>query len=152
MLSSWADVIAAVASVIAALAACIAVFQIASINRQVHREFETQYLLRFWSLMDRRSVSLQVNGEMEEEDLPVLLAYLDLTEDQIALRERGRVTDDTWAFWAEDMRRFCLTAPISKVLSSCVQQTDYPRVRRLIIDSNYDPSQPRRFLRRLRGL
>jgi hypothetical protein len=100
-LPNWAEVVTAAVSAIALVAVLFALLQISFLNRQIHRELEAKYLERYWLLMDRRSSRFALGGPPVRSDRRVIHAYFQLSEDQIALRRLGRVTDHTWQFWAK---------------------------------------------------
>lgn len=135
---NWAEVVSSFASLGTGIVVLLGAFQVRRMNQQMHREFEMQYLIRFWTLMDRRSRRLQLRGRPTQRDESTLIAYLDLSEDQIALREKGRVTNHTWSFWARDIRAMCLSGAIHLTLRK-FSQSQYPHIRRLIAQADYDP-------------
>ena len=137
-LPNWADALTAVLSLATLLAVVLAAVQIRHVNRQMHRELEMQYLLRFWTLMDRRSKRFKSGGRPTSADSVLLQEYLSLCEDQHELRNLGRVTDHTWSYWSRDIRAMCSTGPVKLELSRA-DQVDYPHVRRLLLDKLYDP-------------
>ena len=141
----------AIISAITLIAVLLAAVQIRHVNRQMHRDFEMQYLVRFWVLMDRRSKRLRLKGVISREDRIVLQDYLSLCEDQIALRGLGRVTDHTWDYWRRDIRRMCLGAPTAAEISRA-SLASYPQVRHLLADPDYDPLEQGRISRFWRGL
>ncbi|MBK5237488.1 MAG: hypothetical protein JJE28_00050 [Actinomycetales bacterium] len=50
--------------------------------------------------MDQRSPEWRNNRELQPRDHSLVQDYLQLCEDEIDLRKLGRVTDNTWEFWA----------------------------------------------------
>lgn len=115
---------------LALLVVFAAVGQLRLHNRQLHRELENQYLQRFWSLWDARSKTFRRTGKSKHARPGWIQDYLMLSNDQIELRGRGRVTDDTWDFWARDIARFCFAYP------ELVREAEakYPAVWRLLSD------------------
>ena len=137
-LPNWAEAATALLSVATLLAVVLAAVQIRHVNRQMHREFEMQYLLRFWTLMDRRSMRYKRAGRPTRADEVLVHEYLDLSEDQCALRALGRVTDHTWAYWARDIRAMCSSKPMRGAMCRATP-AEYLHLRRLAADSKYDP-------------
>lgn len=133
----WADALMALMSILTLGAVGIGVRQIYHVNQQMHREFETQYLLRFWQLMDRRSNAMRAEKGLTKEDELLLLDYFSLSEDQIALRGLGRVTQDTWNFWRSDIKSFCEKEKIKEVLNN--HPESFPHLNKLQEQDNYDP-------------
>lgn len=110
----WGNVpewITAIFTGLALLVVLAAVGQLRMHNQQLHRELESQYLQRFWSLWDARSKKFKSTGNIKHASAAWIQDYLTLSNDQVELRERGRVTDDTWDFWARDIARFCFAYP-----------------------------------------
>lgn len=137
-LPNWAEGVTALVAVITLVAVGLAAVQIRFVNRQMHREFEMQYLLRFWQLMDRRSPRLKSGGKPTRTDRLLLREYLTLCEDQVQLRGLGRVTDHTWSYWSRDIRGMCGSSPVSEQLAR-EELNAFPNVRRLIASESYDP-------------
>lgn len=96
---------------VALFAVLAAVGQLRLHNRQLHRELENQYLQRFWNLWDARSRKFKRTDKVKDAGSTWIRDYLTLSNDQVELRERGRVTDDTWDFWARDLAGFCFAYP-----------------------------------------
>lgn len=134
----WAEALSALLSLGTLVAVALAAIQVRHMNQQMHRDFEMQYLTRFWTIMDRRSYRYKVTGKESRSDHAVIIDYLVLSEDQISLRRLGRVTDHTWSYWRVDMKAMCSTDPVRKVLNSCPSD-HFLLVRELLGSVNYDP-------------
>lgn len=150
-LPNWAEGVTALGAVITLVALAFAAIQIRHVSRQMHRDFEMQYLLRFWALMDRRSRRFRLSNKTTRDDRILLKEYLSLCEDQIALRGLARVTDDTWSYWSRDIRGMCTSAPVGREIDRAGHAA-YPHVRRLLADSEYDPLRYGKMRRRWQGL
>lgn len=100
----WISAVSTIAALTAILAA---VTQMRLQSQQIHRELESQYTQRFWSLWDSRPTKFFRTNTISRSVRPWVESYLALSNDQVELRERGRVTDDTWDYWARDIVRFC---------------------------------------------
>lgn len=106
---TWGTVpewISAVATIAALTAILMAVTQMRLQSQQMHRELESQYTQRFWTLWDSRPLTFLETNIISPSDRPWIESYLALCNDQVELRERGRVTDGTWDYWARDIARF----------------------------------------------
>ena len=137
-LPNWAEALTAVVSAAALVAIILAAVQIRHVNRQMHRELEALYLVRYWELMDRRSRRFALRNKATRADRPLIRDYLALSEDQLGLRALGRVTDHTWTFWSRDIRRqSALEAYQTELTRASVDA--YPHLRQLLIDADYDP-------------
>lgn len=137
-LPNWAEALTAILATTTLAAIIFAGIQIAFVRQQMHREFEMQYLLRFWQITDRFSDTYKQLQILTNHDRAVILEYLNLSEDQIELRALKRVTNGTWKFWRRDIRTYCQSQHVRGVLE--LEPTDrYPELRKLIADPNYDP-------------
>lgn len=150
-LPNWAEGVSALVAVVTLVAVALAAAQIRFVNRQMHREFEMQYLLRFWQLMDRRSAKLKSGGRPTRSDRLLLGEYLTLCEDQIALRSLGRVTDHTWSYWSRDIRGMCSSPPVAGHLAR-ERPNLFPHLRCLLASDSYDPLRKGRAARHWSGL
>lgn len=151
VLPNWAEGVTAAASVVTLIAIALAVVQIRHVNRQMHREFEMEYLLRFWQLMDRRSPRLRAGKRPTREDRLLIADYLELCEDQIALRGLGRVTDHTWGYWRRDIRFMCESTLVARQIARSTVHS-LPHLRILLANSDYDPCDRGRLWRLWNGL
>lgn len=151
MQPNWAEGLTSLLSLATLLAVVLAMIQVRDVNRQMHRELEMQYLLRFWQLMDRRSMSWSGKGRLKPKDRVVVLDYLTLSEDQIQLRALGRVTDLTWSYWRRDIRSMCGSRPIADELMK-TSPIDFPHVRGVLASEDYDPLARSRIRRLWDGL
>lgn len=148
---NWAEAVTAIISLFTLLAVGLAAIQIRHVNRQMHRELEMQYLLRFWQLMDRRSRTLRLKMRTTRDDRVLFQEYLGLCDDQVQLRSLGRVTDHTWAYWKRDIRAMCVSPPVAKELARSNIEA-YPHLRSLLALSTYDPLTRSRMWRVWNGL
>lgn len=137
-LPNWAEALTALASVGTLLAIFFAAVQVRHVNRQMHRELEALYLVRYWQIMDRRSTRFALGGSLTRTDRTVVLDYLALSEDQLGLRAVGRVSTHTWSFWSRDIHRQSSSKHYRSELERA-NGSSYPRLRRLLVDVDYDP-------------
>ncbi|UOE42890.1 hypothetical protein [Agromyces larvae] len=146
------EVFSVVVQALTALAIVFAAWQLLFHSRQMHRDFELIYVQRYWELMDRRSPGFVTEGRGRRTDRPLITAYLQLCEDEIDLRRLGRVTDNTWGFWARSIVDQASTSPYASELGR-VRPELYPLLRRLIeSDAGFDPLDRSRLWRKLHGL
>lgn len=149
---NWTDIAGVIIAALTFLTIGVAAIQLIFHSRQMHREFENLYVARYWELMDRRSRSFVVDRIPTEKDRPIIRAYLQLSEDEIDLRRLGRVTDNTWRFWADAILEQCSTAGYREELE-LAPATDYPNVRHLIETSGeVDPLSAKWGWRKRHGL
>jgi hypothetical protein len=119
-------------------------------NRQIHRDFESMYVQRYWTIMDRRSRTWTLEGQYDSEDRVIARQYLLLCEDEIDLRARGRITDATWAFWGDAILTQATAAPYAAELTSSAPD-EYLGLR-AFLESKGDPLHHQLFWRRSHGL
>lgn len=135
-----------------AMAIVFAAWQLLFHSRQMHRDFELVYVQRYWELMDRRSASLALEGLPRRRDRTVIRSYLQLCEDEIDLRRLGRVSDNTWRFWATSIVEQASTEPWAAEIAK-LGSSQYPLLRKLIeSDVAYDPLEHSWVWRKLHGL
>ncbi|WP_207346456.1 hypothetical protein [Arthrobacter sp. E3] len=101
------EAVSAVASALTALAVSFAIMQLVTARKQRHLEFELVYIQRYRALIDE--LSFDIGSEVEIEvlnprDRKLSLQYLRLCEDQLDVRKRKFVTDETWEIWREGIR------------------------------------------------
>lgn len=106
--ANWAEAVTAIASLLTAFAVIFAALQVVLHNRQTHRDFESMYLQRFWKVSDLKTEAEISYSDSKARAMDLAKhVYLELSNDQVSLRELGRITDDTWAFWEEAIYEFC---------------------------------------------
>lgn len=136
---TWVDYVSLVISGVTALSIFAAAVQIVAQSRQMHRDFEALYVGRYWSLMDLRSMKFTRGGTPRRKDIEVIHRYLQLCEDQIDLRKRGRVTTNTWHFWEQSIRAQ-VSSPHYKLTLRGSMDDEYPSLRWLMkSEKNRDP-------------
>lgn len=136
---------------VTALAIIFAAWQLLFHSRQMHREFEQLYVSRYWVLMDQRSAHFAVTGHARKRDRPVVRGYLQLCEDEIDLRRLGRVTDNTWEFWAGAALDQVAAPAYAKELET-LGCDDYHLLRELIRTEGTDPLRRNWLWRKTHGL
>ena len=102
MLEQIASVATAVGVVVAAAGVVIAAFSVRGANVQRRRQFETIFVQRYWSLIDRLSLDAQSGSErpwVGATDESAVRSYLRLCEDELELRKEGWISGETWAIW-----------------------------------------------------
>ncbi|MGO2881975.1 hypothetical protein [Corynebacterium variabile] len=135
-LPNWAEGLTALISAATLFAVFLAAIQIRHLNKQMHREFEMQYLTRFWQLTDKFSTDMKMEGIVTREDAVLMHDYFALTNDQIELRAAGRVTDQTWKLWRDDIKKLCATEPFNKELEK--SKETYQVLTELMSTEDYD--------------
>jgi hypothetical protein len=134
------------------IAVAVAAWQLMFQSRQMHRDFETLYVARYWALMDRRSLPFVLTGAPRKSDRGVIDQYLQLCEDEIDCRRIGRVTDSTWRFWRAAIVDQVSERSYRRFLDS-LPDDRFPRLRTLLREpAGYDPLGWGWLRRRMHGL
>ena len=126
-------------------------------QRQRLRQWETLYVQRYWSLMDKLSLPAlrgDPSTDVEEGDQRVARAYLRLCEDQLELREQGWITNTTWRVWSTGMELQLRRWPFNVVWAE-VRDADtheFTLLRRLEQTAGWDPCEMSRVRRYLVGV
>lgn len=150
--SHWLEGAGLIISIITAGSIIFAARQIVAQTRQMHREFESLYVERYWELMDKRSVSFLRGSKPRRSDQFVIFQYLQLCEDEVDQRGLGRVTDETWGHWEKSIRAQVQESAYSKGLRSS-SRSDFPSLKKLVgSPTSYDPLTWSRTKRRRKGL
>lgn len=133
------DIWSLVLQIATLVAVGVAAWQLLFHSRQMHREFESLYIARYWELMDRRSKRWVLKGQPTSMDTTVMRSYLQLCEDEIDCRRIGRITDNTWDFWRDAIRSQAGTGHYQRVLEEA-PMSEYPLLRKLLrLGASYDP-------------
>lgn len=114
--ANWAEAVSSFISAITLITIVFAFLQIKSSNKQMHREFESMYIGRFWEIIDEFSDSFIFQNIPENSDKRVAYKYLSLSNEQVGLKAHGRITDETWEYWSKDIKNFCENPFIEQML------------------------------------
>jgi len=101
----WADWILLVSTaltIVATLGVFGIIVQIIGERRARHREFENMYVQRYWDLIGTlpiRFVQGHADYTPNDSQSIALCNYLLLCEDELDLRAKGFITDQTWEIW-----------------------------------------------------
>jgi hypothetical protein len=135
----------------------IALFGLRQSYRSRLRQFESMYVQRYWSIMDRLSLDALSNAactKPDQSDERAIRAYL-LCEDELGMRKQGYIADATYQIWAEWMRAQLGQPMFSAVWEKVTSESSFPyKYLKALYDSDgrYDPLKAGRVLRWLRGL
>jgi hypothetical protein len=102
----------ALATLIGVFAAVIGVFtaalQLMGLRKQRVRDFEDLFVQRYWKIMD--DLSLEAiecakpdGGPVLPSDRKAVIAFLRLSEDELDLRAKDWIGEDTWKLWRDGM-------------------------------------------------
>ncbi len=114
-MSEITDIVSASAAVVSAAATCIAAAGVWYAHRQLHTsrqiaqlQFEDALAKEYRELANRLPTKILLGDELEEMEYPKafdeLFRYIDLSNEQVCLRQRGRISFEVWANWCEGIQ------------------------------------------------
>ncbi|MFF2371636.1 hypothetical protein [Agromyces sp. NPDC058110] len=118
------DVLTAISAVVVILGGGFAAFQLWLMTRQGHRDFESLYVQRYWTLMDRlgsREPFGSHSTTFRKRDRATLIAYVQLCEDEADMYEAGRITRATWSIWKSGIDAMLTLPAIGQILDDSPQ-------------------------------
>jgi hypothetical protein len=101
---AWLERLAWGATVIAVI---VGVVTVRAAYLQRRRQFETIYVQRYWTLIDKLSLEAlrgRAQPQIRVIDQQIVRSYLRLCEDELELRKAGWITSDTWEIWETGIR------------------------------------------------
>jgi hypothetical protein len=106
--SSLTDWITALASAVSAGGVVFAVIQLRLTKRIHQRQFEDSLAKEYRDLISRIPTKALLGSGLSpsefEECFDELFRYIDLSNEQVALRRCGRVSDEVWESWASGIK------------------------------------------------
>lgn len=115
------ETISAVVSALTVAAILFALIQLLTARKQRHREFELVYVQRYWQIIDGLSFDIGTEVSMESltvHDLRLCMQYLRLCEDELDLRKRQFITDETWDIWAPGIKWQLNRQPFAQLMDT----------------------------------
>lgn len=148
---SWIDLFATLGSFATALGVYLAWWQIRESRRQAVTAFEDSMSSQYRNLAQQIPVEALLGEVLEErvyrENLNEFYHYIDLTNEQIFLRTRGRVSREVWQNWCEGIRSTLDKPAFAQAWQEISKKSprSFEELRRLI-DSGYaeDPFEWRK--------
>jgi hypothetical protein len=148
---NWIDLFAMLGSVATALGVFLAGRQIRESRRQAVTAFEDSMSSQYRDLVQRLPIEALLGEALEEqvyrENLNEFYHYIDLTNEQIFLRKRGRVSPEVWQNWCDGIRTTLAKPAFARAWQEISQRSpgSFEELRRLV-DSGYaeDPVEWRR--------
>lgn len=102
------DVINSVATCLMAVGAFLILWQIGETRRQAQTAFEDSLDGAYREIISRLPTSALLNKQLKRKEIDQLLdefyGYFDLCNQQVFLRQRKRISGDTWKYWADGIR------------------------------------------------
>jgi hypothetical protein len=97
------DEVAAIGSIATAAAVIVAVVELWLNRRQAKSAFEGQLVDQYRQIVAGVPVKALLGGELDDDEfdhaLPHLFRYIDLCNEQVFLRNEGRIRPKTWDEW-----------------------------------------------------
>ncbi len=134
----------AVASLATALGVCFGAWQIKVGKDQAQATFEDSLDQQYRSLSMELPVSVLIGEPVAENDRlrvrELIFNYLDLANEQIYLRAKGRISKYTWASWCSGIQLHLAKPAFAEVYSEIKEKCDFSYLGRLVeADFNSDP-------------
>ena len=135
------SVIGAAASVVTAVGVFFAWFQLMSTKNQAITDFEDDLAREYRELTQTIPVPAFLGKELGDADaadaLPAFYRYVDLSNEQIFLRQQGRIREETWRNWVVGIKTN-LARPAFRAAWEQIKQesdSDFGELRKLEGDS-----------------
>ena len=133
------DIFQLLASAATALAVFLAWWQIRQAGKQAVVEFEDQLSAQYRALARRLPIEALLGEALEdarhEASLTDFYHYVDLTNEQVFLRQGGRISPSTWQNWSDGIR-WNLTRPaFARAWKEIAERSpdSFEGIRRLIL-------------------
>lgn len=147
-----------IALIVTALGVLAAVYGLRQSYRERLQQFESMYVTRYWSLLDRLSVEALRGSDpksLSNSDERVIRAYIRLCEDELEMREAGYIGDNTYILWAEGICEQFQQPMFERIWKHVRSELTflYNHLDALLGQGrDYDPCKMRTWRRRIRGL
>jgi hypothetical protein len=100
---SWTDIVGLVTSIVTAIGVIVAARQLTLSKRQTRTQFEDDLAREYRELVERIPVKALLGEALEHEEyeknLHLFYRYIDLSNEQVFLRQMERIGLDTWINW-----------------------------------------------------
>ncbi|HYX71876.1 MAG TPA: hypothetical protein VE732_03840 [Nitrososphaera sp.] len=105
---NWIDIFGAISSAVTAVGVFLAWWQIKASKQLNRTQFEDSLAQQYREIIKDIPVKALLGEKLDpnelEETLKYFYRYIDLTNDQIFLRQQGRVSDETWDNWRDGIK------------------------------------------------
>lgn len=143
MVIDWniiSSVATALASLATALGVCFGAWQIKVGKEQAQATFEDSLDQQYRSLSMELPVSVLIGEPVVENDRmrvrELIFNYLDLANEQVYLRAKGRISKYTWASWCGGIQLHLAKPAFDEVYIEIKEKCDFTYLNRLI-ESNF---------------
>ena len=101
----WLDLVNTLASVVMAVGVVFAWWEIRLTQRQAVMAFEDDFDREYREIIRQIPAKALLGGDLDEaefrEGFQYLFQYIDLSNEQVFLRQMGRISRETWETWRE---------------------------------------------------
>lgn len=130
----------AIASLATAIGVCFGAWQIKIGKEQAQATFEDGLDQQYRSLSMELPVSVLIGEPVAEEDRErvreLIYNYLDLANEQVYLRAKGRISKHTWASWCSGIQLLLEKPTFSEVYLEVIEKSNFTYLSRLV-DSEF---------------
>jgi hypothetical protein len=145
-MSEATDLISAGAAAVSALATCIAAAGVWYAHRQLQTsrqiaqlQFEDALAKEYRDLTNRLPTKVLLGASLSEAEYPgafdELFRYMDLSNEQVSLRQRGRISIEVWSSWCEGIQANLALPAFSQAWKEIKQQSgSFKELRRLELE------------------
>jgi len=140
--------IGAIASAVTAVGVFLAFLQLRLTKQQATTSFEdtisSEYRELTTSIPTKALLGKQLSDAEHEKALDEFYHYIDLSNEQIFLRQRGRVSLETWGFWRDGIKSNLCRPAFKRAWNEISEQAggDFSELRRLVkSDYKEDPKE-----------
>jgi hypothetical protein len=106
------DIVSATSAVVSALATCVAAAGVWFAHKQLHTsrqiaqlQFEDALAKEYRDLVNRLPTKALLGDPLDHDEYPKsfdeLFRYVDLSNEQVNLRQRGRISREVWQQWCQ---------------------------------------------------
>ncbi len=131
----------AIGSLATALGVCFGAWQIKVTKEQAQATFEDGFDQQYRSLSMELPVNVLIGNPVTEENRDrvreLVFNYLDLANEQVYLRAKGRISKHTWASWASGIQSHLEKPAFSEVYLEVKEKSHFTYLSRLA-DSNFE--------------
>jgi hypothetical protein len=138
-MNNWAAIEAVAAftvSIFTAMGIGVAIYQLWQTAKQNNTRFEDDLMREYRDLIKTISVKALLGEELTEDEFsdayPALYHYLDLTNEEVFLRQKKRIRTETWKYWRDGIK-LNLSRPAFKKAWDQIKATvpEFTELRRL---------------------
>ncbi|MGF1719670.1 hypothetical protein L4D20_06435 [Vibrio kyushuensis] len=132
-LNDISDVATAIAAVIAAISLGVSAFQTRLSRRIAETAFEDSIDQQYRELAKEIPVDVLIDRctEVNSDTREVIFNYLDLCNQQVYLRAKGRISDDRWVDWCDGIQENLVKSAFLSVWTEVQDKASFSYLNRL---------------------